>query len=139
MFHFYGAKAEECWVSGGVRVWLVQEEEAERAGSSSHNTGSAQEGDRSSDKKQAQVPPSVSLQAVSWFLDGSDLEMQATEMLPRRHCGVLQTVTPTASAAPCIHLLTTVSLISCLLWQALPWPVCLQRRDWQTGTTCFCE
>lgn len=67
-----------------------------------------------------QVPPSVSLQAVSWFLDGSDLEMQATEMLPRRHCRVPQTVTPTASAALCIHLLTTVSLISCLLWQALP-------------------
>lgn len=66
MFGFYGAEAEECWVSGGVRVWLVQEEEVERAGSSSHNTGSAQEGDRSSDKKQAPGP--TQCQSASSFL-----------------------------------------------------------------------
>lgn len=74
-------------------------------------------------RNRLQIPPCVSLQAVSWFLDGSDLEIQATEMLPRRHCQVPQTVTPSVSTAFCIHLLTmmphhelftlTVSFLDC--------------------------
>lgn len=66
MFGFCAAKAEECWVSGGVRGWLVQDEEAEGGGISSHTTGSAQEGDGSSDKKQA--PDPTLCQSASSFL-----------------------------------------------------------------------
>lgn len=59
-------------------------------------------------RSRLQVPPSVSLQAVSWFLDGSDLEIQAREMLSRRHCQVPEAAPPSASAALCIYLLTMV-------------------------------
>lgn len=127
MYGSYVAKAEECWGSGGVRVWLVQDEGA-KVGGASVPTPQCQLRKETGVliRSWLQVPPSVSLQGVSWFLDGSDLEIQATEVLPRRRCQAPQTITPSASAALRIHLLTMVLIMNCLHSQSLPWTVLLQ-------------
>lgn len=101
-------RLREHWVSGGVREWLVQEEEAGGEPQLPQRQAQPRKDTQVLIRSRLQVLPSESLKAVSWFLDGSDLEMQTPETLPRRHGQVPQTATPWASAALCVYLLAMV-------------------------------